>query len=106
MRLKIPGAERPHVFTLRSMADSRAIIAQAGRAKSAVILGAGFIGLEAAAALRERGLSVHVVTQDTRPFEKVLGPELGDFIRSSMRSTASPSTSTPPSPASASAPPC
>jgi len=82
VRLKIPGAERPHVFTLRSMADSRAIIAQAGRAKSAVILGAGFIGLEAAAALRERGLSVHVVTQDTRPFEKVLGPELGDFIRS------------------------
>jgi NADPH-dependent 2,4-dienoyl-CoA reductase/sulfur reductase-like enzyme/nitrite reductase/ring-hydroxylating ferredoxin subunit len=81
VRLKIPGAERPHVFTLRSMADSRAIIEQAGKSKSAVILGAGFIGLEAAAALRERGLSVHVVTQDTQPFEKVLGPDLGNFIR-------------------------
>lgn len=82
VRLKIPGADLPHVFTLRSMADSRAIIERAATAKTAVILGAGFIGLEAAASLRERGLAVHVVTQDARPFETVLGPDLGDFIRS------------------------
>jgi NADPH-dependent 2,4-dienoyl-CoA reductase/sulfur reductase-like enzyme/nitrite reductase/ring-hydroxylating ferredoxin subunit len=82
VRLKIPGAERAHVFTLRSMADSRAIIERAKNSKSAVVLGAGFIGLEVAASLRERGIHVHVVTQDARPFETVLGPELGDFIRS------------------------
>src|SRR5690606_24449650 len=50
-------------------------------AKSAVILGSGFIGLEVAAALRERGLAVHVVSLDERPLEKILGAQLGDFIR-------------------------
>lgn len=81
VRLPIPGADQPHIFTLRSFADSRAIVARAQTAKSAVILGSGFIGLEAAAALRERGLAVHVVSLDERPLEKVLGPQLGDFIR-------------------------
>jgi NADPH-dependent 2,4-dienoyl-CoA reductase/sulfur reductase-like enzyme len=46
-----------------------------------VILGSGFIGLEVAAALRERGLAVHVVSLDARPLERVLGPQLGDFVR-------------------------
>ena len=82
VHLRIPGAERAHVFTLRSMADCRAIIEKAETAKTAVILGAGFIGLEVAASLRHRGLDVHVVTQDARPFETVLGADLGDFIRS------------------------
>ena len=81
VRLPIPGADRPHVFTLRSLADSRAIIGRAGAAKSAVVLGSGFIGLETAAALRARGLEVHVVSLDERPLEKVLGPDLGDFVR-------------------------
>lgn len=81
VRLPIPGAEQAHVFTLRSFADSRAIAGCAGAAKSAVVLGSGFIGLETAAALRERELNVHVVSLDARPLEKILGPELGDFIR-------------------------
>jgi NADPH-dependent 2,4-dienoyl-CoA reductase/sulfur reductase-like enzyme len=81
IRLKIPGVDRPHVFMLRSLVDSRAIIDNIQHAKSAVVLGAGFIGLEVAAALRNRGLGVHVVTQDSRPFEHILGPDLGDFIR-------------------------
>ncbi len=81
VRLPIPGAEAPHVFTLRSLADSRAIIERARTAKSAVVLGSGFIGLETAAALRTRGLAVHVVSLDERPLEKVLGRDLGDFIR-------------------------
>lgn len=81
VRLPIPGADLPHVFTLRSFADSRAIIARAEVAKAAVVLGSGFIGLEVAAALNARGLAVHVVSQDASPLERVLGPELGDFIR-------------------------
>lgn len=81
VRLQIAGADQPHVFTLRSLADSRAIIEQAGRAKSAVVLGSGFIGLEAAAALRARGVAVRVVSLDALPLEKVLGRELGVFIR-------------------------
>lgn len=81
VRLSIPGADAPHVFTLRSLADSRAIIARASGAASAVVLGSGFIGLEVAAALRARGLGVHVVSLDARPLERVLGPQLGDFLR-------------------------
>jgi NADPH-dependent 2,4-dienoyl-CoA reductase/sulfur reductase-like enzyme/nitrite reductase/ring-hydroxylating ferredoxin subunit len=81
VRLAIPGADQPHVFTLRSVADSRAIIGQAERARTAVVLGAGFIGLEVAGALRARGLDVRVVAPVSRPMAKVLGPELGDFLR-------------------------
>jgi len=81
VRLELPGAEPPHVHYLRTLDDSRAIIAAAGTAKRAVVIGSGFIGLEAAASLRKRGLEVHVVSPDARPLEKVLGPELGDLVR-------------------------
>jgi len=81
VRLPIPGAEQPHVFVLRSLDDSRAIIARAAGAKSAVVLGSGFIGLEAAAALAARGLAVHVVSLDAHPLERVLGAQWGDFVR-------------------------
>ena len=78
-----PEMERgkPVVHYLRSFADSKAIVAAAGKAKRAVILGASFIGLEVAASLRARKLEVHVVAPDRRPLERVMGPELGDFIR-------------------------
>lgn len=82
VRLPIPGVDLPHVFTLRSLANSRAIIARAAGAKSAVVLGSGFIGLETAAALAARGLTVHVVSLDRHPLERVLGERLGAFIRS------------------------
>jgi NADPH-dependent 2,4-dienoyl-CoA reductase/sulfur reductase-like enzyme len=61
--------------------DSRAIIAAAEKAKRAVVIGASFIGLEVAASLRKRKLEVHVVGPDKHPLEKVMGPEVGDFIR-------------------------
>ncbi|MEP9399727.1 FAD-dependent oxidoreductase [Mesorhizobium sp. KR2-14] len=82
VRLPIPGADRENVFVLRSLADSRAIIAAAQNAGKVAIVGASFIGLEVAAALRERGLEVHVAAPEAAPLEKVLGPQLGAFIRS------------------------
>lgn len=81
VRLQIPGADQPHVHTLRSVADSRAIIKAAGSAKRALVIGASFIGLEVAASLRARKIEVEVVAPDERPMQKVLGPEMGDFIR-------------------------
>jgi NADPH-dependent 2,4-dienoyl-CoA reductase/sulfur reductase-like enzyme/nitrite reductase/ring-hydroxylating ferredoxin subunit len=81
VRLSIPGADQPHVHTLRTLADSRAIIASAKGARCALVIGASFIGLEAAAALRARDIEVHVIAPGKRPMERVLGPQMGDFVR-------------------------
>ncbi|HEX4195521.1 MAG TPA: FAD-dependent oxidoreductase [Stellaceae bacterium] len=81
IKLPLPGADLPHVFTLRTLAHSRAIIARAANAKRAVVIGASFIGLEAAAALRNRNIEVHVVAPEKIPMERVLGPAMGEFVR-------------------------
>src|ERR1700737_3498898 len=81
VRLPILGADQPHVHVLRTLADCRAIIQSAKGARRAIVIGASFIGLEAAAALRARDIEVHVVGLETRPMERVLGPEMGDFVR-------------------------
>ena len=79
IRLPVPGAERGYL--LRTMDDADRIIAAASEASSAVVVGAGFIGLEVAASLRNRGLEVTVVALETEPLEAVMGPELGAAIR-------------------------
>ena len=81
VHVPVPGASDAQVFYLRTFADSRAIVEKAGSAKRVVVAGASFIGLEVAASLRERGIEVHVVAPDKQPLERVMGPEVGAFIR-------------------------
>jgi apoptosis-inducing factor 3 len=81
VRLDIPGADLPHVHYLRTLADSNALIAAALNSKRAVVIGASFIGMEVAASLRARNVDVHVVGPDTVPMGKILGPDVGNFVR-------------------------
>jgi NADPH-dependent 2,4-dienoyl-CoA reductase/sulfur reductase-like enzyme/nitrite reductase/ring-hydroxylating ferredoxin subunit len=69
------------IYYLRTLADSRAIIAAAEKARRVVVLGASFIGLEVAASLRARGLDVRVASPESVPLGRVLGPDLGGYVR-------------------------
>jgi NADPH-dependent 2,4-dienoyl-CoA reductase/sulfur reductase-like enzyme len=69
------------VCYLRSFADSRAIVAKAATAKSVIVVGASFIGLEVAASLRERALEVHVVAPENVPMLRTLGAEVGRWVQ-------------------------
>lgn len=83
--LPVPGADAPHVHLLRTLEDCRRLIGAAekakGGAKRVVVIGSGFIGLEAAAALRARGLEVAVISPDTAPLARVVGPQVAAFLR-------------------------
>jgi nitrite reductase (NADH) large subunit len=58
LRPEIPGADRPGVFTLRSAADVERIRTRATEAKAAAVIGGGWLGIETARALHDRGLPV------------------------------------------------
>ena len=81
-RLDIPGVDLEGVYTLRSQRDADAIIAACDGASAAVVIGAGFIGMEVAAQLNQRGVSVSIVDPVLQPLEAVLGTEIGSWLRS------------------------
>ncbi len=80
-RLPVPGATLGHVHVLRTLADAKGIIDALGHVKRAVVIGSSFIGLEAAASLRKRGLDVAVVGHEAVPLARVLGDQVGRFVR-------------------------
>ncbi len=80
-RLEHPGFDRPDVHVLRTLSDAGAIIAAASPGKKAVVIGASFIALEAAASLIQRNVSVDVIASDAIPLANILGPEAGRMIR-------------------------
>ena len=79
-RLPVPGADLPHVRYLRTLEDSKSIIAALNTARRAVVIGAGFIGLEVAASLRHRNLDVTVVAPEEIPLARLIGETLGRFV--------------------------
>jgi NADPH-dependent 2,4-dienoyl-CoA reductase/sulfur reductase-like enzyme/nitrite reductase/ring-hydroxylating ferredoxin subunit len=81
VRLEVPGGNLPHVHYLRTLGDSRALVAKALVSQRAVVIGASFIGLEVAASLRARNLEVHVVAPERVPMEKILGAEVGACLQ-------------------------
>jgi 3-phenylpropionate/trans-cinnamate dioxygenase ferredoxin reductase subunit len=80
-RLQIPGAELDGVLYLRSVGDSDALRDRLNQGGAVVVVGAGWIGAEAAASARQRGLEVTVIEAASVPLERVLGAELGAFYR-------------------------
>ena len=81
IKLALPGADPARVKTLRTLSDCRTIIGQLDGVKRVAVVGASFIGLEVAASLRARNLEVHVIAPERIPMAKVLGPQMGAFIR-------------------------
>ena len=78
--LSQPGADKPNVFPLRSIADVKKIQPHAVAGKKAVIVGAGFIGLETAAVLVKLGLHVTVLEGLPRVLARVTAPEVSSFF--------------------------
>ena len=79
-RLQVPGADLAGVHYLRTIADSQALREAFARGGEVVIAGAGWIGLETAAAARQAGCEVTVVEPDPAPLYRVLGPEVGGIF--------------------------
>ncbi|MDM4772002.1 NAD(P)/FAD-dependent oxidoreductase [Solimonas sp. SE-A11] len=83
--LTLPGADKPNVYPLRSIADVEAIRAHCQPGKHAVIVGGGFIGLEVAAVAVKLGLKVTVLESLPRVLARVTVPELSEFYEKAHR---------------------
>jgi 3-phenylpropionate/trans-cinnamate dioxygenase ferredoxin reductase component len=84
-RLRIPGAELPGIYQLRTVAECDAIKREAVAGRRATVVGMGFIGCEVAASLAQLGVQVTAVYPGTNPLERVLGTQLGALIGSAHR---------------------
>ena len=85
-RLPVPGANQKNLFYVRDKKDADAMMAalEAG-ARRAVVIGGGYIGLEAAAVLRKLGCEVVLVEALDRVLARVAGPELSRFYEAEHR---------------------
>ncbi len=79
-RLHVPGSELDGVVSLRTLADARAARAALDGARHAVVVGAGFVGLEFAAAARSRGVDVTVIGPTDRPLRRSVSPAVSAYL--------------------------
>jgi len=77
--LEVPGYDLKGIHYLRTIADVDGIRADLGAARNLVVVGAGYIGLEAAASARHLGLEVTVLEMADRPLNRVTAPEMSSF---------------------------
>ena len=84
--LDVPGADLDGVYYLRNVEDSDRLKIKFAEAKRVVIIGAGWIGLETAAAARAGGLDVTLLVSGDLPLEHVLGPEVAPIFDELHRS--------------------
>jgi NADPH-dependent 2,4-dienoyl-CoA reductase/sulfur reductase-like enzyme len=78
--LNIPGSGLQNLFYLRTLYDSKHIRVAAEKAKRAVVIGGGFIGMEVAAVLAHKGIEVALVLNDDRVFKRLFSPEMSAFF--------------------------
>jgi 3-phenylpropionate/trans-cinnamate dioxygenase ferredoxin reductase component len=78
--LNIPGSKLQNLFYLRTLNDSKNIRNAAEKAKHAVVIGGGFIGMEVTAVLAQKGIDVALVLNDDRVFKKLFSPEMSSFF--------------------------
>jgi NADPH-dependent 2,4-dienoyl-CoA reductase/sulfur reductase-like enzyme len=79
--LPVTGADQSHVHYVRTLEDSKEIIAALDNVKQAVVIGAGFIGLEVAASLRQREVGVTVVAPEDILLAPIVGEQMGKFVQ-------------------------
>jgi NADPH-dependent 2,4-dienoyl-CoA reductase/sulfur reductase-like enzyme len=79
--LPVPGADHDDVLYLRSLESALKLRARVHPARSALVVGSGFIGCEAAASMAMQGRKVTMVTQEAVPHAQRLGPEVGERIQ-------------------------
>ena len=79
-RLEVPGADLNGVYYLRNVEDSERLKIEFAQAERVVIIGAGWIGLETAAAARAAGLDVTLLESGDMPLQHVLGPEVAPIF--------------------------
>ena len=79
--LTIPGTDLSAVHYLRTLDDVKGIQASASTAKTAVIIGGGYIGLETAASLSKLGVKVTVLETESRLLKRVASPQVSEFYQ-------------------------
>jgi 3-phenylpropionate/trans-cinnamate dioxygenase ferredoxin reductase subunit len=79
-RLDVPGADLEGVRYLRTMDEAEALLAHLGDGGRVVVVGAGWIGLEAAAAARKHAAEVTLLVRDTLPLRRLLGDEVATVL--------------------------
>src|ERR687894_708467 len=85
VRPPVPGGDDPEILTMRTVENSTRLQDRVGEGDSAVVVGSGFIGCEAAASLSMRGAAVTLASHEQSPQRRRLGHEVGERIEGWLR---------------------